>query len=52
MIWRLVFRKVATYGEICEKWSIMDLCHANEGLDLQDDADWIAQQEASRKAGL
>jgi hypothetical protein len=44
MIWRLVTRKVATLQEVRTFWDIIDVLTANEALDLQDDADWLASR--------
>lgn len=48
-IMRLVTRGVARYDEIRRFWDINDVMRANEHLDIQDDAEWLAHQEMRRK---
>jgi hypothetical protein len=51
---RLVTRRVATYEEIMQYWNLNEVMEANEHLDIQDDAEWLAHKEAEaqmNKAG-
>lgn len=47
---RLVQRKIASYQEVRTFWDINDVMRANEHLDIQDDAEWLASEEARAKA--
>jgi hypothetical protein len=38
-IWRPVVRKIATYTEIMNSWTLNDLADCHEAMDLQDAAD-------------
>lgn len=49
MIWRLVLRRVASFEEIQRYWSLGELLDANEALDVQDDADWLASKPKGRR---
>ena len=49
-IWRLVMRKVATLEEIRRYWCLRDVIRANEFLDVQDDSEWLAHDDARRRA--
>lgn len=46
---RLVTRKVARYEEIMRFWDINEVIEANEWLDIQDDAEWLAGEEVRQK---
>jgi len=45
-----VTRKIATYSEIMQFWDMYEVLEANEHLDIQDDAEWLAHKDAERKA--
>ena len=47
---RLVQRGLASYEEIRTFWDINEVMRANELLDIHDDAEWMAAEEAKRKA--
>jgi len=47
---RLVQRGFATYKEIRTYWDLNEVMRANELLDIHDDAEWLAAEEARRKA--
>lgn len=42
-------RGVAKYAEIRQYWDLEEVIHANELLDMQDDAEWLAHQGAKSK---
>ncbi len=44
LIWRLVVRQIATYREVREFWDLVEVLAANDALDVQDDADWLASR--------
>lgn len=48
---RLVQRGVASYQELRTFWDINEVMRANELLDIQDDAEWLAAEEMRQKAG-
>lgn len=43
-------RQVASYEEIRRYWDLHEVLRANELLDVQDDAEWLAHEEARLKA--
>ena len=50
MLMRLVTRDVAGYKELRTYWDINEVVRANEHLDMQDDAEWLASEDARRKS--
>lgn len=46
---RLVIRKIARYEEIMTFWDLNEVIEANELLDMQDDAEWLASEEIRRQ---
>jgi hypothetical protein len=49
-VWRLVTRHIATYEEIRRYWDLNEVMRANELLDVQDDAEWMAHEDARAKS--
>jgi hypothetical protein len=47
---RLVQRGMAPYQEVRTFWDINEVMRANELLDIQDDAEWLAAEEVRRKS--
>ena len=43
-VWRIVMARRATYEEIRRFWDLNEVMHANELLDIQDDAEWLASR--------
>lgn len=46
---RLVTRKIARYDELMSFWDINEVMEANELLDIQDDAEWLASENINRR---
>ena len=45
--WRPILRGIATLEEYDRHYSLVDLCDANEALDLMDEQEaWAAQEQA------
>ena len=47
---RLAMRGVAEYDRIRRFWDIDEVLEANERLDMQDDVDWWAAEDARRNS--
>lgn len=47
---RLVQRGFATYKEVRTFWDINEVTRANELIDVTDDAEWLAAEEAKQKS--
>jgi len=50
MLMRLATKGVARYDELRRFWDINEVVRANEHLDMQDDAEWLASEEARHKS--
>lgn len=50
LLWAPVLHKMAHYKEVCEQWTLSDLCDAHDIIDLQKRAEQraIAEAKASR----
>jgi len=44
-----VTRQIATWEELRRFWDLGEVLDANEVLDIQDDADWLATKPRGRK---
>lgn len=44
-------QKVATYEEINKHWDLYEVIEANEWLDVKEDAEWRAVEEARAARG-
>lgn len=49
LIWRPVIRKIATLQEIETHWDINDLLDAHEALDVQDEMEAFASDQAAKQ---
>lgn len=50
-MWRVVLSKIATLAELDTHYSFMDLVHANDALDIQEEMEREAQEKITKGLG-